>query len=111
MKKIVSVMFMLLFALNCFGADVRLDQVLTPDPAIKIKTMKNGLTYYIRNNSYPEKNVSLRLVVKSGSLMENENQLGLAHFMEHMVFNGTELYPGNAAVDAMEKWVCSSVPM
>ncbi|MCQ2604644.1 MAG: insulinase family protein [Spirochaetia bacterium] len=103
MKKFISLMFVLLLALNCFGADMRLDQVLTPDPAVKIRTMKNGLTYYVKQNSYPEKNVSLRLVVRSGSLMENSNQLGLAHFMEHMAFNGTELYPGNSAVDAMEK--------
>lgn len=52
--------------------------------------LDNGLTYYIKNNGKPENKVELRLVVNAGSILEDEDQLGLAHFMEHMNFNGTK---------------------
>ena len=56
------------------------------DPNVKIGKLSNGLTYYIRNNGKPENKVELRLVVNAGSILEDEDQLGLAHFMEHMNF-------------------------
>ncbi|HLN94861.1 MAG TPA: insulinase family protein, partial [Flavobacterium sp.] len=59
-------------------------------------------TYYIRHNAKPENKVDLRLVVNAGSLMENDDQQGLAHFMEHMNFNGTKRFPKNALVDYLQ---------
>jgi zinc protease len=59
------------------------------DPQIKVGKLANGLTYYIQQNRRPEKRVELRLVVKAGSVLEDEDQLGLAHFTEHMAFNGS----------------------
>ncbi len=76
---------------------------LVPDPAITIGKLDNGLTYYIKKNTFPENRVYLRLAVKSGSIDETENQRGLAHFLEHMAFNGTEKFPGNGVVDFLEK--------
>lgn len=51
--------------------------------------LENGMTYYIHKNTYPKDSVNIRLVVKAGSLNENEDERGLAHFVEHMVFRGT----------------------
>jgi zinc protease len=63
---------------------------LTADPQVSLGTLANGLRYYIRKNEKPEKRVELRLAVNAGSILEDENQRGLAHFVEHMAFNGTE---------------------
>lgn len=63
--------------------------LLPLDPQIKTGKLANGLTYYIQRNRRPEKRVELRLVVKAGSVLEDEDQLGLAHFTEHMAFNGS----------------------
>src|SRR4051812_24123372 len=72
-----------------------LDAVLPLASDIKTGTLPNGLKFYIRKNSRPEKRVSLRLAVKAGSLEEHDDQLGLAHLIEHMAFNGSEHFkPG-----------------
>ncbi len=73
------------------------DTTLLPvDPAVRIGTLDNGLTYYLRNNDSPGGSLELRLVVRAGSVHEPAPDLGLAHFLEHMLFNGTEDYPGNS---------------
>ena len=63
--------------------------LLPLDPQIRTGKLANGLTYYIQQNRRPEKRVELRLIVKAGSVLEDEDQLGLAHFTEHMAFNGS----------------------
>ena len=68
----------------------KLTESIPVDPNVKIGKLANGLTYYIRKNVKPEKKVELRLAVNAGSVLENDNQRGLAHFMEHMGFNGTK---------------------
>lgn len=73
------------------------------DPAVKKGVLPNGLTYYIRHNEEPKNRVVLYLVNKVGSVLENENQRGLAHFMEHMSFNGTKNFPKNELVSYLEK--------
>jgi len=78
------------------------DAKLPVDPKVKVGKLPNGLTYYIRPNNKPEKKVELRLVVNAGSILENEDQQGLAHFMEHMNFNGTKNYPKNKLVDFLQ---------
>ena len=78
------------------------DARLTVDPAVKVGKLKNGFTYYIRQNALPENKVELRLVVNAGSILENDQQQGLAHFLEHMGFNGTKNFPGNTMVKAIE---------
>nr|WP_297308196.1 insulinase family protein [uncultured Flavobacterium sp.] len=79
-----------------------LNQKVPTDPNVKIGQLDNGLTYYIRKNAKPEKKVDLRLVVNAGSILENEQQLGLAHFLEHMVFNGTKTFPKNELIDYLQ---------
>ncbi len=103
MKKLLTSLFLVLISIFTINADIAPDTVLAPDNAITIGKLSNGLTYYIRPNSYPENQVFLRLVVKSGSVMEDDDQLGLAHFFEHMAFNGTEKYPGNQVINFLEK--------
>src|SRR5437016_3283412 len=63
--------------------------VIPFDSAIRTGTLSNGLRYYIRENDRPANRVALRLAVKAGSLEEADNQQGLAHFIEHMAFNGS----------------------
>ena len=65
-------------------------------------TLANGLTYYIRENERPSDRLELRLVVDAGSVLEDDDQRGLAHFVEHMAFNGTEEFPEQALVDYLE---------
>ncbi|MBQ9363580.1 MAG: insulinase family protein [Bacteroidaceae bacterium] len=65
------------------------------DPAVRKGTLPNGLTYYLRYNNWPEKRANFYIAQKVGSMQEEENQRGLAHFLEHMCFNGTKNFPGD----------------
>ena len=78
------------------------EEKIPVDPKIRVGKLENGLTYYIRENGKPEDKVELRLVVNAGSIMETERQLGLAHFMEHMNFNGTKNFEKNDLVDYLQ---------
>jgi zinc protease len=72
------------------------------DPALTEGTLPNGLRYYLRNNSTPAKQVELRLVVNAGSMQEDDDQQGFAHFLEHMAFNGTANFPRHALIEFIE---------
>ncbi len=72
------------------------------DPSVRIGKLSNGLTYYIKNNGKPANKVELRLVVNAGSILEKEDQRGLAHFIEHMNFNGTKNFKKNELVDYLQ---------
>jgi zinc protease len=78
-------------------------QPLPLDTAIRKGKLSNGFTYYIRKNTEPANRVQLYLVNKVGSVLENEDQRGLAHFMEHMSFNGTTHYPKNDLVHYLQQ--------
>lgn len=71
------------------SAPLRLDATIPVGPQVKVGKLANGLTYYIQRNARPERKLELRLVVKAGSILEDEDQRGLAHFVEHMAFNGS----------------------
>jgi len=75
---------------------------LPVDSAVTIGTLDNGLRYYIRANGEPERRAELRLVVKAGSLQEDDDQRGLAHFLEHMAFNGTKHFKKHELRDYLE---------
>jgi len=79
-----------------------LDEALPPDPDVITGTLDNGFTYFIQENNRPENRALLRLVVNAGSVLEDEDQLGLAHFVEHMAFNGTRNFEKSALVDYLE---------
>ncbi len=83
-------------------SQINREQVMPVDPKVKIGRLANGMTYYIRHNSLPQKRAELRLVVNAGSVLEDDDQRGLAHFMEHMNFNGTRHFPKNELVSYLQ---------
>ena len=72
------------------------------DSAVRVGKLDNGLTYYIRHNEFPKNQVDFHIAQKVGSVQEEEPQRGLAHFLEHMCFNGTKNFPGNQIVTWLE---------
>ena len=95
MKKLIPLALVLL-ALPAFAQEIPLD------PAFKTGQLDNGLTWYVRENTEPEERAFLNLVVRTGSLQEDEDQQGLAHFLEHMAFNGTENFEKQELIDYLE---------
>src|SRR3990172_8314516 len=79
-----------------------LNEIIPVDPRITTGRFANGLRYYIRRNSVPVDRAELRLVVNTGSILEEDDQVGLAHFVEHMAFNGTKHFPKQDIVTFME---------
>lgn len=98
----IAVSFLLLVPALFFAQELKLDNPIPTDPNVKIGKLKNGLTYYIRKNEKPEDKVDLRLVINAGSILETDEQQGLAHFMEHMCFNGTKRFPKNELVNYLQ---------
>lgn len=77
-------------------------QVLPNDPAVKVGKLENGMTYYIRHNDKPEKRAEFYLATNVGAIQETPDQDGLAHFLEHMCFNGTKNFPGKTLLNWLE---------
>jgi zinc protease len=73
------------------------------DPAIRIGKLDNGLTYYIRHNEEPKERASFYIIQNVGAILEEDDQNGLAHFLEHMAFNGTQNFPGKGIINTLEK--------
>jgi len=104
MKKLIVLFLSTVLAVGAVVAqNTDLSKPINPDPRVKIGKLDNGMTYYIRHNEYPKNRVELRLAVNAGSNQENDNQRGLAHFTEHMAFNGIEGFPGNTMVSELQK--------
>ena len=108
MKKIFISTFIYLTFYACAPAGTQTQFI--PDSAVKVPVdpdvimgkLDNGLTYYIRNNKKPENRVEMLLVLNAGSVLETDDQQGLAHFVEHMGFNGTKNFPKQDLVDYLE---------
>jgi len=101
--KILFILVLWAFAFTVSSAQIQdLNKPIPPDPNIKIGKLDNGMTYYIKVNKKPEKRMELRLAVNAGSICETPGQQGLAHFCEHMCFNGTKNFPGNKMINMME---------
>ena len=83
-------------------AQQNLNDTLPVDPHVKVGKLANGLTYYIRQNKKPEQKVELRLVVNAGSILEDDDQQGLAHLSEHMAFNGTKHFKKNDIISFLQ---------
>ena len=93
----VLILFFVLFRTDAYAQVSLSDSTLIPiDSKIRIGKLENGLTYYLRHNNWPEDRACFYLCQKVGSLQETESQRGLAHFLEHMCFNGSEHFKGNA---------------
>lgn len=102
MSRITLFLFTLLLTFNAVAQDLKLTDKLPLDPKIKIGTLKNGIKYYIRENRKPENRAEIRLAVNVGSVLEDDDQRGLAHFVEHMAFNGTKNFAKHEIIDYLE---------
>lgn len=103
-KKLFLSLFIGIISLAAWAQpNTDLGKPMPVDPNVKIGKLDNGLVYYIRKNAKPEKRVELRLAVNAGSVLETDDQQGLAHFVEHMCFNGTKNFPKDELVNTIEK--------
>ena len=93
----------LLLLLFCLTAGAQQMPPIPLDPAVKTGKLENGLTYYIRHNEWPEKRCDFYIAQRVGSMQEEDDQRGLAHFLEHMCFNGTTHFPGDALKQYLER--------
>ncbi|MDY6294467.1 MAG: insulinase family protein [Bacteroidales bacterium] len=93
---------LLLASLSLMWAGIGAYDKVPADPAVRTGTLPNGLTYFVKHNNYPEHRADFFIAQRVGSLQEKESQRGLAHFLEHMCFNGTKHFPGNSLISYME---------
>ncbi|MEI6091647.1 MAG: insulinase family protein [bacterium] len=110
MKRLTLTALCLMFILSSVSlfaedplAGKKMSDVIPNDPTVLYGKLDNGLTYYIKENKKPEKRAELQILVKAGSLDEADDQQGIAHFIEHMAFNGTKTFPKNQLVSFFEK--------
>jgi zinc protease len=94
--------YFLLFLSAAAQQNFDLDKPIPVDPEVSKGVLENGLTYYVRANDEPRNRSELMLVVNVGSVNEDDDQQGLAHFLEHMAFNGTETFPKNELISYFE---------
>ena len=102
MKKLKKLLLVLVAAISLPAAAQQMPP-LPVDPAVKIGKLDNGLTYYIRHNEEPKGQANFYIAQKVGAVQENDDQRGLAHFLEHMAFNGSTHFPGNSLIKYCEK--------
>ena len=94
MKKLFAVMLLVMMAFSTSTLKAQSMGPIPVDPEVRIGKLDCGLTYYIRHNDYPEHRVNFYIAQRVGSIQEDESQRGLAHFLEHMAFNGSEHFNG-----------------
>ncbi|TAJ14133.1 insulinase family protein [Marinilabiliaceae bacterium JC017] len=94
---------LLLSTLMHAQAPFNLEEPVPVDPQVRMGVLENGLTYYIRHNEEPKERASFYIIQNVGAILEEDNQNGLAHFLEHMSFNGTEHFPGKGIINTLER--------
>jgi zinc protease len=102
LRSLLILVTLLLVSVN-LSAQVDLTKPVPVDPGIRTGKLSNGLTYFIRNNKEPEKRASFYIIQNVGAILENDDQNGLAHFLEHIAFNGTEHFPDKGIISSLEK--------
>ena len=102
MKRILFIVILVVASLPGVAQNAS-DKSVPLDPAFRIGKLDNGLTWYIRHNTEPAGRASYYIIQNVGSILEKDNQNGLAHFLEHMAFNGTSRFPGKALLSTLEK--------
>ena len=101
MKSKFFTLFVLIFLGSNSLLQAQTDRIPV-DPSVRMGMLKNGMQYYIKKNGTPENRVELRLAVNAGAMQEDDDQQGLAHFVEHMAFNGSKNFKKNELVDYLE---------
>ena len=92
-----------IFIAAIFAASVAFGQTPLPnDPETRVGKLENGMTYYIRHNAQPAQRAEFYLATNVGAFQESDDQDGLAHFLEHMCFNGTKNFPGKSLLDWLQ---------
>ena len=102
MKRILAITVLAAVSLVS-AAQASSDKTVPVDPAYRIGKLENGLTYYIRHNMEPAGRASYYIIQNVGAILEKDNQNGLAHFLEHMAFNGTQHFPDKTLLSTLEK--------
>ena len=103
MKQILLLLLMSALSPLCLRAQTEDGAVLPRDPEFVVGKLPNGITYYLRHNETPKGQACFYIIRNAGSLMEEPGEEGLAHFLEHMAFQGTENFPGKGIVDMLER--------
>lgn len=108
-KSLFTLGLCLLMGLGVFAQEskkadkVDLSKEIKLESTVRYGKLANGMTYYIKANKTPEKKAEFQIVTNSGSILETDEEVGLAHFTEHMAFNGTLQFPGNSLIDELQK--------
>lgn len=105
-RRLFTLGLCLMLCLSVFaqgGKKVDLSKEIKLESTVRYGKLANGMTYYIKANKMPEKRAEFQIAVNAGSILEEEDQLGLAHFTEHMGFNGTKQFPGNELISELQK--------
>jgi zinc protease len=103
MRKIIYSVVSALFLISVVQAQAGLDTPLQLDPEVRYGVLDNGMTYYIRHNEEPRNRASFYIIQNVGAILEDDHQNGLAHFLEHMAFNGTKHFPGKGILNTLER--------
>ncbi|MDE5612732.1 MAG: insulinase family protein [Odoribacter sp.] len=102
-KRIILSLFSCLLFIQGNFAQADLQDPLPQDPNVVVGKLPNGITYYLRHNEEPKDRASFYIIRNAGALLENDDQDGLAHFLEHMAFQGTKNFPGKGIITTLEK--------
>lgn len=100
---IYIIIFLSAYNITAQNVSFDLNQNIPIDPNVKTGTLSNGLTYYLKHNEKPKNKAELRLVLNVGSILEDNDQQGFAHFVEHMAFNGTKSFHKNDLIDYLQR--------
>lgn len=103
MKQRILSLCLLFFSMMGFAQPIDWNKELPADPNVYVGKLPNGITYYLRHNEEPKNRASFYIIRNVGALLEEDNQDGLAHFLEHMAFNGTKNFPGNTLTSTLER--------
>ncbi len=106
MKRVHIIFTLLIISLLSFSSEIifasNSSRVIPDDPAVRRGVLKNGLTYYVRENRLPKGQADFYILSDVGAIQEEDDQQGLAHFLEHMAFNGTKNMPGKEIINYLE---------
>ena len=106
MKRIKLMLSALMLTVIYVSTMAQVDDPMSPmpnDESVRSGVLENGMTYYIKSNQEPKERASFYIIQNVGALLEKDNQNGLAHFLEHMAFNGTEHFPDKGIIDFLER--------
>lgn len=102
-KRFLKAVVLVAVSICSVGVSAQPMPQLPLDPSVRMGRLENGLTYYIRHNELPKDRAEFYIAQRVGSILEEESQLGLAHFLEHMAFNGTKNFPDKTMLDYLER--------